>query len=727
MFHCNTLIDVRVSGVAISLDHTGGKPGDPGMPGLKGPGGPGGIGGTRYKWHQEVMAGGKFVDDGRYDNGPQGPPGKDGRQRRGSTGPRGESWFDTVNDLTQYFEPDDHLFGYLQMLLQVVKVKYLDGDYPTTKEILTWIYGITKAPGTDKWQGLHNESRVLLGRISRGLDYFGNAVNFVPLASFNLYCSSVTNMLILGSHIEDVFQNFTTFLADQTKTYKDFDAAFKQAQDAINAYTQNRESTIKQRKALWDECLELGNQIAQAKQIMLDAEQKFKDAVNRKAKCMAFKDILGLVATIVACPENVMSVMDSLEKLSASALASKVISIAGELPTDYLKLCQTIDKISGDFTDSADLFKKVQAHVDDDSAKLVTTVEDFDIKLEEYASMPEAVDYKIAVHHYASLCRTRNAKIVECSKMDELILSFEGKILQTRAQLDQLQSDKAAIADPTAAPYRNFMLSLYQNFKDNLLSYLFYEINAFRYRTLQDFTKILQSGNTLAEFQVLQSEILAAAVDFENSGGHETPYLDMKLDVTALAAPNWQGTFSTSGVLDFQVPLDIHAFAGWSEVRALTFRASLEGLKSARAGGQDVYITLTCHGDSTLVARDGKQHRFTHNAVKSVYQYTLTVDGQERYEAGGTLADGAGTGAEPKTIALSPFCTWSLGVPKNDKSGNPLNVGIDLTTVTQVVLFLSGTAVGAAAAAKATRLANGQSAKEAHVNGKVGGIVEKSF
>ncbi|KAK6365408.1 hypothetical protein LTS17_011380 [Exophiala oligosperma] len=712
MFHCNTLIDVRVSGVLINVGHRGGMPGDPGKGGLKAPGGPGGIGGRRYKWHHYPMAGGEYIDDGRYDNGPQGPPGKDGRQRTGSLGSRGELWFDTINDLTKYFQPDDHLFGYLQLLLQVVKVKYLDGDYSRTKEMLTWIYGITKAPSTtDKWQGLHDESRVLLGRLSRGLDYFGNAVNFVPLASFNLYCSSVTNMLILGSHIEDVFQNFTTFLADQTKTYKDFDAAFKQAQDVINAYTQNRDTTIKQRKALWDECLDLGNQIAQAKQVMMDAEEKFKDAVNRKAKCLAFKDILGLVATIVACPENVASVMDSLEKLSASALASKVISIAGELPTDYLKLCQTIDKISSDFTDSADLFKKVQAHVDDDGAKLVTSVEDFDIKLEEFASMPEAADYKIAVHHYANLCTTRNAKIVECSKMDELILSFEGKILQTKAQLDQLQSDKASLADPTTAPYRNFMLSLYQNFKDNMLNYLFYEINAFKYRTLQDFDKILQSGNTLAEFQVLQSDILAAAIDFENSAGHETPYSDTKLDVTALAAPNWQGTFSTTGVLDFQVPLDIHAFAGWSEVRALTFRASLVGLKSSSSssaaaaaaasgsgGGQeDIYITLTCHGDSTIVARDGKKHRFTHNAVQSVYQYKLGSDGREQYEAGGTLADSVGTGAETKTIALSPFCTWSLRVPRQDKSGNPLNVGVDLTTVTQVLLFFSGTAVGSAA------------------------------
>jgi len=571
---------------------------------------------------------------------------------------------------------------------------------------------MSKAPSTTaaskKWLGLHDQARSLLSRVSRGLDYFGNAANFTPLASFALYSATVTPMLTLGSHIEDVFLTYTQWLSNQTNQYADFENVFANAQSAIATYTQKVKDSGDQRNALWDECSQLSVQIDAARSEMLKAKQSFQDAVNRRAKCMSFSDIINLIITLVALPDNIAGVFTAIDKLSDSQLAQKVLAgIATlpnpEIPKDFLKLCNTINPIKSDFSDVGPQWDQIQKSVTPDTpdgGKLASAVSDFEKQLQPYAEMPEAAEYKAAVHAFADLCNARNTKVMECSKLDELILLLDGKILQTHAQMTELQSQEAGNTDPSLAPYRNFLLGLYQDYRDTVLDYLFYQIMAFRYRTLQDFDKMLQSGNTLAALDSLQGEILQAVVDYENMPTSlEQPFEELQVNVFALLpmqATSVSSFRKTGTLADFHIPLSSSSFAGWTHVRALTFRVVLPGAKLKQPKvNSTVYAKLVCRGDALIMGPDGKTvHRFTHSTVSCTYQYNLATGA---YIAGGDLADGARDGGDAKTIALSPFSTWSLSFPKADSQGTPLNVGLDVSKVKDVVLYFSGKARGLAA------------------------------
>jgi hypothetical protein len=116
-----------------------------------------------------------------------------------------------------------------------------------------------------------------------------------------------------------------------------------------------------------------------------------------------------------------------------------------------------------------------------------------------------------------NLCNARNTKVIQCSKLDEDVLQLNAQISQTQAQMDELQGEESGELDPTLAPYRTFLLGLYNNYKDSVMDKLFYKTMAYRYRTLQDFKELLQSGNTLDELSVMQGRILQAVIDYENA------------------------------------------------------------------------------------------------------------------------------------------------------------------------------------------------------------------
>jgi hypothetical protein len=116
-----------------------------------------------------------------------------------------------------------------------------------------------------------------------------------------------------------------------------------------------------------------------------------------------------------------------------------------------------------------------------------------------------------------NLCNARNTKVIQGSKLDEDVLQLNAQITQTQAQMDELQGQESGKLDPTLAPYRTFLLGLYNNYKDSVVDKLFYKTMAYRYRTLQDFKGLLQSGNTLAEPSVMQGRILQAVIDYENA------------------------------------------------------------------------------------------------------------------------------------------------------------------------------------------------------------------
>ncbi|KAG5979427.1 hypothetical protein E4U55_005174 [Claviceps digitariae] len=689
----------------VSNTTTKGRAGQPGAGGSGAAGGTGGTGGKFGEWkeiregHNSVRH--EFVYTGRYSNGTNGAAGSAGQVVQGQDGSEGSVALARITNVQASIAANPQLFAQLQLMMQVVKINYLDRNFARAKNILAWIFGLTagRSSSGKKWVGLNQQAATYLSRLSRGLDYFGNAANFVPLASFSLYSSSVTPMLVLGGTVQTVFDTYTRYLKDQTSGYNDFNNAYSAAARAIETYKKTIADEVELRAKLWDECLVLESQVVVAHANLLEAEKAFKDAVERRRQCLKFQSILGLVGTLTGLPLNIIDLVKLAKKAEWSGAAG---SLASGLPSNFLQLGKTINVLSSDFSNAEeqwDITTKAIEADGADSAKLVVNVDAINDELAAYMDMPEAQAYKAAVRAYVGLCQARNMKVFECSKLDEDVLGLEAKIDQTQTQMDELKADQSGKLDPTLAPYRTFLLGLYNNYKDTLLDQLFFETMAFRYRTLRDFSQIIQSSNTIAELSVLQGQILQAVIDHQNGvGAIEQPFNSLAThpfeSATAESVTNFLA--GLGGELVFRIPLGEPSFQGLAQLQMTKFTVSLPGVQFASPEqSRKVYVSLRCHGDCSVVDPKSATNifRFTHNPITATYQYELVKgdDGKdvEKYLAGGALVD-TGDGHDQKSISLSPFCTWTLTLPAK------FNVGVDVSQVKDVVLSWGGKGLPAA-------------------------------
>lgn len=688
---------------AVSMTAAGGLAGKPGDPGKGAAGGGGGQGGRLGDWRttrQGHNHRSEFVYTGRYPNGQLGASGHDGQSVDGQGGSNAATTVGAMAKIQDAIPASPELFAQLQLMMQVVKMHYLDGDFARAKNILAWIFGITAdreaAAYAKKWQGLHQQAATYLSRLSRGLDYFGNAANFVPTASFGLYCSTVTPMLVLGGTVQTVFDTYTRYLKDQNTGYDDFNNAYSAGAKAIGTYQKNIGDAIEQRKKLWDACLALDSQVAAAQTKMLDAEKAFKDAVERKQQCLKFAALINMISSLAGFPSDVADVAKSVKEAGFTGAG---VRFGVGLPSNFLGLAFNINVLKTDLSNvKAEWDKTEKALVADgkDTAKLAADANIIDEQLGQYMDLPEARAYNAIIKLYVGLCRQRNSKVIECSTLDEDVIGLNAKIDQTKAQMDELKSIESGKLNPTLAPYRNFLLGLYNNYKDNLIDQLFFETMAFRYRTLTDFRQILQSSNTLAELSIMQGQILQAVIDHENKvGSIEQPFSSLPTYPMRHATEDSIASFKKGSDLIFTIPFDEDSFQGLAQLQLTSFSVSLPGVQFT-SGQKKVYIGLKCHGDCSVV--DSKSpftvFRFTHNPISAMYQYEVVVDKDgnksEKHIAGGALVD-VGDGHDQKSISLSPFCTWTLSLPSK------FNVGVDVSQVQDVILSFGGKGLPASA------------------------------
>ncbi|PLN82452.1 hypothetical protein BDW42DRAFT_166856 [Aspergillus taichungensis] len=258
--------------------------------------------------------------------------------------------------------------------------------------------------------------------------------------------------------------------------------------------------------------------------------------------------------------------------------------------------------------------------------------------------------------------------------------------------MNELKGAESGKLDPTLAPYRSFLLGLYNNYKDSLIDKLFYETLAYRYRTLQDFSKILQSGHTIAELSVMQGQILQDVIDYENRvTSIEQPFKNLITHPMKCASTDSIAAFRKGGVLFFHIPTNEAAFQGLAQLQLTKFTVSIPGVRF-QSDSKTVFVRLKCHGDCSVVDPKSSStiFHFTHNPIEAAYKYEIIEHGnghsEEHYLAGGALVN-TEDGPGQKSISLSPFCTWSMSLPSE------YNTGVDLSQVSDVILGFGGKGV----------------------------------
>jgi hypothetical protein len=690
----------------LTLENRAGPPGRPGTNGKGRPAGNGGELGGRIAEQQVVRSGPEgealewVLTDNRYPGGERGHDGTDGQILTANYGGSGSCSIESASERAKLLTSDDDVFGHLQLSMHQVEVWYLNAKYDDARALLTWI-SVTTPSSSDpkeKWSALNQRSRTLLGRLKRGLDYFGNVSNTIPLASYDTYRNALTTILASATAIEAVYNRYTDFLNAQKGTFADYTEAYGAAEGAIKQYKDAREQAVDSQLPVWDQALDLLAKLDAQRDIVLCAEESFKDAVTRRAPCATFLDILNLVGSIATCATDVYATFKSI---------GNIVSTVGELSAGklldsdkdggglgILKVCREFVSISKDEQDIYGKWKSIsQVNTVDtpDLAKLVQSEDDLDEELKPYMAMPEAQAYRAAVHDYVSIAKARNDKLEEYAKLQEAVTLLEGKATQTEAHKDELKAKESDLFDPTLAPYRNFVLGLYQDCKAEILTQLYYETLAYRYWSLED-EPFAGSDNTMAD---LNSIHLRLTNDTLGHIGKVVSKDQTLQDFTHTFSDNKSdgradqfNEFRKTGKFTFSLPIDDPSYIGWYGVRMTKFKITIPGAVTS-ADKNQLLAHLWHHGNANLLDAQGKRLVFAHGQVMSAYEYYIEKDSsggqREVYKAGGELGDA--DGALSERIALSPFATWTIELLEK------FNPGLDLSAVHTMTLSFSGFAL----------------------------------
>ena len=196
----STVTGTLTSGIA-GQQATGGPPGAPG---------PGGLGGftlfiscNRYTCYCSITS-------DRTGSGPQGDPGAIGATASaGTAGVAGSMSTPTATDADfQALFP----LSLAHEVLRAAEQSYFNSQFADAATRLQWL-AQAAPPGSgsssDEWSCLATRVQVLLQQLQKGLNFYGQRSNHVPLASVSTYLNTLQGLITAGQAVETDYQFFT--------------------------------------------------------------------------------------------------------------------------------------------------------------------------------------------------------------------------------------------------------------------------------------------------------------------------------------------------------------------------------------------------------------------------------------------------------------------------------------------------------------------------------------
>jgi len=678
----------------ITAETTSGKAGAAARPGLKGTLGAAGIGGLIA---EEYQTGGHFnepiwrLSNRRQSGAVAGADAHDGASA--TAAPDGASTqlsASTISDASGLLIIDECFLSQLVLEMTVAEIAYLETDFTAARDHYLWISNLTSsATGTTglagEFAGLYQQAKALLSQLGQGLDYFGNPLNYVPVVTLDYYQTQLDGMLVTGNQIETMFNSYTAYLQDQNHNFTDMQHAVDQANDVITVWQSQLTDLYKQITGLVPVTDGLSDALASQFSVLINVNATFRKAAEAKANGCHFGNLLALLKTIVSVGSDVYGLFTAKTFKDAATPIKDFLDMG--INIEQGKVIQWPDPIT--VPDISVAWASINPNGGPDvgdSQKLVLKQEEFDKAVQPYLDMPEADDYKVQVNDYIGLAQSRSAKLIEYTNALVQYKTVSAKIARKQLEVKRIQANIAAQNIPGLIVYRNFLFSLYQDFKGLCLQYLYQENRAFIYwsQTPSPF-KIVD--DSFIGLDVFHSNLKAAIIKQINVYSQPSqPIDDVKYTLRATgsnARPEQFENFRTSNSLSFQITPDSSMFLGWSNVLLTNFQIFIPDVVMPTTG--NLYIRLWHHGRVFVVNPDGVQSDFTHNQVLSIYEYTI-ANGAPVKVAGGSLG-GDGPGSNQKRIALSPFAAFTIELPAE------FNRGLQLDKVNELDIHFSGYAV----------------------------------
>ncbi|MGZ8218117.1 hypothetical protein [Methylomagnum sp.] len=668
----------------------GGQPGKPALPGKGGQLGPAGPGGRIAVQHE---TGGHFnhtvweLSNERQGGAIDGTKGKDGDPCATPAAQGKETAPDikTIADDAVFIAPDNFVLSLAQLTLQYAEIKYFENDLATALAYYRWLVFLSAQPTQDQGLstelgGIHKQCAILQNQIGQGLDYFGNPVDYVPIVTLNYYQQVLDSMLASGGQIELVYNQYCAYLAEQTHEFTGMRDAIAQANDAIADYKKAQSDFYEKINATGASIDQLGSALVAQYDVLMASDKAFQEAVVKQGMGCSFANFLSILKTILTVGVDAYSMFTDPNVKTITATIKDFADIGINISTG--KLLVNPVAVAGDPNSISQGWQQINPGGGDvdDSAKLIAEGNNFDAAIKPYLDLPEAKIYQQAVHDYIGIAQSRNAKLLEYTNNCIQYMALDGKISQKQQEVNRISSQIAQENVPGLISYRNFLFSLYQDYKALCLKYLYQENRAFEYWS-QTSNPFHVSDNSFVGLSEMHNRLKAKIIDWINNYSQPNQPLN---DIRILLTPKFRElqfrAMQQTGTITFQITPDDNAFLGWANVLLTNFKVILHGVSPSE--NKNIYVQLTHNGRVCTMDPLGVRTDYTHRRVLSIYEYTIT-NGNLVTVAGGSLG-GDGTGGNPNRIALSPFASFTINIPPK------YNPGIDISDLGGIEISFSG-------------------------------------
>ncbi|MFL6313754.1 MAG: hypothetical protein ACJ71W_16780 [Terriglobales bacterium] len=681
----------RVAADALQIAALGGNGGEGGSGGDGGLGGNGGLGGLNT---HSVTSGSRDTksnhcrsDGGRAGNGPSGSKGAGGQ--KGGGGRPGFSSIASAAEASQhitvlsdYREISQHCsINQVLLILHAAELDYLNSDNASLTLRLGWLQNLLafddacaaswfsqSRPSLKEIRELRARVAILITQLQNGLDFYGLPSDYVPLVALDFYEKSVRQMLANATEIETSFLRYQDAKKSQDERLSALDQALHSAKDNLSSLLSDAQNLDTSADEAQNAVASLTLQLQQQYLALSQAQDAFKQAVARQARCdfsSTLQCIGALVPVFTGDYAAVTAMIVQTQKLG------KPDTQFGDIITTVKVASRALDDIKSTYNAIKPL---LASH--ENRAKIAMSEEDIDSVIQPYLDLPEAQGLKSLAHLYLETAKARNSKQMEYTSLVLQAQSVRSRVAQQVEEISRTEAKKAESNDPNVIEAVVFMNKLMTETKQRVIRALYSERRCFEYWSLTR-SKFSVQDQDVSRLTATHNDLIADELEArENRNRKEQTFTGATVTLSADSHPQF-ADFKKTGKISFEITTEDPSFNhGYSAVTINEVTLSIPGAVTEQ-GVLTAYLSHS--GRSTFINPAKQKVRFSHAKRVTNITFSLTEPGVFLTPIENNL------GGDPGKYAyISPFAVWFLSL---DKEYNP---GLNLQNAKSIILQFKG-------------------------------------
>lgn len=361
---------------------------------------------------------------------------------------------------------------------------------------------------------------------------------------------------------------------------------------------------------------------------------------------------------------------------------------------DQDMLIQQLDTYGKDVTDPSLIVQNAQKYGENpdgtlqlpNAYKVVNAAELLEQKVNALQSIDaDAVQAMIAtINSFIAAVEHLNDVVMQYNSIVGKRLALQTKRVRVEAQISAYGSGLSTIPDPAQLQYIQYLFSLLEQSRDQVLAQLYdgicsYNVWALGAKTLRDYVNAPTVDDLKPEVLQLAQANMAIDVQAAQASHGQPPHpFSPPVTVTLNDAPTinaLKAQMRCSFMLSVPAPQDTSSpFGGgfWAEIRITSVQIHVVGLKTS---SPNPHYVLNAYGPQSFYDQDGNLFTFGPTDLNE----TFNVD----YFDGVTPSGGTAPQFDPTFPLPSPFTSWELIIGAD-------NMDLDTSGVTAIQLIFEG-------------------------------------